>query len=119
VQREEKSVKANAEHRALLIARDMMRRGWNPVPVPVGKNPNRKEWQLLTITSENVVTHFNKPDFNCGIQFRPRLHRGAAAGAAFPAADRLDIRTYQQARVTLALHLRVPGGSRLDQVDRR
>jgi hypothetical protein len=107
VQREEKSVKANAEHRALLIARDMMRRGWNPVPVPVGKNPNRKEWQLLTITSENVVTHFNKPDFNCGIQFGPVSH------------DLSDVDLDCIEALRLARHFLPPTGSTYGRISKR
>jgi hypothetical protein len=59
------------EHPALLIARDMLRRGWNPVPVPVGKAPKQKRWQHLVITPENVEAHFNKPRLNCGIQMGP------------------------------------------------
>jgi Bifunctional DNA primase/polymerase, N-terminal len=58
-------------HPALVIARDMLRRGWNPVPVPVGKSPKQKKWQQLVVTPENVATHFNKPRLNTGIQMGP------------------------------------------------
>ena len=61
----------SSEHPALVIARDMLRRGWNPVPVPVGKSPKQKKWQQLVVTSENVEEHFNKPRLNTGIQMGP------------------------------------------------
>jgi hypothetical protein len=59
------------QHPALVIARDMLQRGWNPVPVPIGKSPKQKNWQTLVVTLENVEQHFNKAKLNTGIQMGP------------------------------------------------
>ena len=54
---------------AITIARDYVRRGWKPVPVPVNKkNPTTTEWQKTEITLANVEQHFNRWK-NIGVQF--------------------------------------------------
>ena len=58
---------------ALDIARDYIGRGWNPVPIPRGlKGPRTCDWQLVTITPENVTQHFNSRDQNIGVQLGPK-----------------------------------------------
>jgi Bifunctional DNA primase/polymerase, N-terminal len=57
---------------ALDSARDYVRRGWNPVPIPHGsKGPRTRDWHLVTITSENVAQYFNGSDQNIGVQLGP------------------------------------------------
>jgi hypothetical protein len=58
---------------ALDVARDYIRRGWNPVPIPHGsKGPRSRDWQLVTITPENVTQYFNGRDQNVGVQLGPK-----------------------------------------------
>ena len=58
---------------ALDVARDYIRRGWNPVPIPHGsKGPRTRDWQLVTITPENVTQYFNGRDQNIGVQLGPK-----------------------------------------------
>ena len=80
------------EHPALVIARDVLRRGWNPVPVPVGKSPKQKKWQQLVVTPKNVVEHFNKPGLNCGIQMGPVS--GHLADVDLDCAEALELANY-------------------------
>jgi hypothetical protein len=53
---------------ALAIARDILARGYKPVPVPIGKKgPVLPKWQHMIVTPENVATYFNGTD-NVGCQ---------------------------------------------------
>ena len=52
---------------AAAIAHDVLRRGYKPVPVPVGsKNPGLKEWQKLDVTPDTVPRYFDGGDQNVG-----------------------------------------------------
>jgi Bifunctional DNA primase/polymerase, N-terminal len=53
---------------ALAIARDLLARGYNPVPVAVGKHPTGKKWQHVVITEANVEQYFNGKAINVGVQ---------------------------------------------------
>jgi hypothetical protein len=53
---------------ALAIARDLLSRGYNPVPVSVGKHPISKNWQHVVITDENIGRYFNGKALNVGVQ---------------------------------------------------
>jgi hypothetical protein len=56
----------------LAIAIDLIRRGFKPLPIPVGeKGPRLPEWQHLTITAENVERYFNGAALNVGAQMGP------------------------------------------------
>jgi hypothetical protein len=58
---------------ALDVARDYIRRGWNPVPIPHGfKGPRTGGWQLVTVTPQNVTQYFNGRDQNIGVQLGPK-----------------------------------------------
>jgi hypothetical protein len=58
---------------ALDVASDYIRRGWNPVPIPHGsKGPQSRDWQLVTITPENVTQYFNGRDQNIGVRLGPK-----------------------------------------------
>ncbi len=60
---------------ALDVAKDYLRRGWNPVPIPPGsKGPTGSRWQLASITVENVGLYFNGRDQNIGVQMGPKSH---------------------------------------------
>jgi hypothetical protein len=51
----------------LAIAKDLLRRGVMPLPVPIGrKNPVIDEWQTLTITEANLDQYFTGVMFNVG-----------------------------------------------------
>jgi hypothetical protein len=64
--------KSGAEVDALAIAQDVLGRGWNPVPIPIGeKGPRKLKWQLLKITPANIEKHFKKSGLNVGIQMGP------------------------------------------------
>jgi hypothetical protein len=52
----------------LATARDLLRRGIMPLPVPCGKNPNRRKWQNYTITEANLTQYFNGADLNVGVR---------------------------------------------------
>jgi hypothetical protein len=53
----------------LAIARDLLSRGYKPVPIPIGeKGPIIKDWQKLAITSDNVGQYFNGAAINVGVQ---------------------------------------------------
>ena len=55
------------------IARNYIKRGWNPVPISRrAKGPATDEWQLLTITAENVAQYFNGTAQNIGVQLGPK-----------------------------------------------
>jgi Bifunctional DNA primase/polymerase, N-terminal len=56
---------------ALAIARDLLSRGYNPVPVPIGKHPTSKNWQHVVVTDENVGEYFNGKALNVGCQMGP------------------------------------------------
>jgi Bifunctional DNA primase/polymerase, N-terminal/Family of unknown function (DUF5906) len=54
---------------ALDIARDLLKRGYKPLPIPIGeKGPIIKDWQNLVITSDNVAQYFNGAAINVGVQ---------------------------------------------------
>jgi hypothetical protein len=49
------------------IARDILRRGFKPVPVPIGsKHPVLPEWQKLDVTPATVPNYFDGGDQNVG-----------------------------------------------------
>jgi hypothetical protein len=57
---------------ALAIARDILSRGYKPVPIPVGKKgPVLDDWQKITINHENVGEYFNGKSLNVGVQLGP------------------------------------------------
>ena len=63
--------KSKGKPNTIHIARDYLRRGWQPRKVPHNeKNPIHDEWQKDTITFDNVVDHFTRWD-NIGVQFGP------------------------------------------------
>jgi hypothetical protein len=50
----------------LTIARDLLARGYKPLPIPIGaKNPTLRNWQNLSITAENVTHYFNRSTTKC------------------------------------------------------
>jgi hypothetical protein len=56
----------------LTIARDVLARGYKPLPIPIGaKNPILSNWQNLSITAENVTHYFNGAPQNVGVQLGP------------------------------------------------
>ena len=57
--------------RAEQIALDLISRGIAPVPVPVGKQPTRKQWQLLRITAAEVPAYFRGKGINVGAIMGP------------------------------------------------
>jgi Family of unknown function (DUF5906)/Bifunctional DNA primase/polymerase, N-terminal len=62
-------MKSPTQPDALSIAFALLKRGINPVPIPIGsKGPKKKDWQLLKITPENVEKHFKKSGLNVGMQ---------------------------------------------------
>jgi hypothetical protein len=62
-----------SNNNALDVALDLIRRGWKPVPVPIGgKGPVIPGWQHLDITAENVGQYFNRPNLNAGAIMGPR-----------------------------------------------
>jgi hypothetical protein len=55
------------------IARDYLKRGWAPLPIPRGaKAPTLKDWGKLTITTENLSEYFNGGPMNVGVLLGPR-----------------------------------------------
>jgi hypothetical protein len=57
---------------AVELARDDLRRGWQPVPIDRGqKIPRDKAWQSLAITETNVEDYFGNDD-NVGVQLGAR-----------------------------------------------
>src|SRR4051812_33885073 len=59
----------NAPRSPLDIARDLLKRGYKPVPIPIGeKGPIIKDWQKLIITADNVGQYFNGAAINVGVQ---------------------------------------------------
>ena len=59
--------------KTISIARNYIKRGWNPVPISRrAKGPATDEWQLLTITAENVAQYFNGTAQNIGVQLGPK-----------------------------------------------
>jgi Family of unknown function (DUF5906)/Bifunctional DNA primase/polymerase, N-terminal len=93
-------MKATIEHPALKIARDLLRRGWNPVFYKIGdKNPTRKNWQKLKLASANVGKFCNKPNLNIGIQMGPNSN------------DLVDVDLDCQEGLTLADYMAPPTGS--------
>jgi len=57
---------------AVELARDYLRRGWQPVPIDRGqKMPRDKAWQSLAITEANVEDYFSDDD-NVGVQLGGR-----------------------------------------------
>ena len=62
----------------LAIARDLLSRGYKPVPVPRGKKgPIIPEWQKLDVTAATVGQYFNGAAINVGAQMGPRVGRTA------------------------------------------
>jgi Bifunctional DNA primase/polymerase, N-terminal len=58
---------------AVDLARDYLRRGWQPVPVPYReKAPTIREWQNLDITEDNVGDYFDQRRQNIGVQMGAR-----------------------------------------------
>jgi hypothetical protein len=53
------------------IALDLIARGISPVPVPMGKNPNIPQWQLLRIGVEDVARYFGTGNPNVGAIMGP------------------------------------------------
>ena len=52
---------------AAAIAHDIIRRGYKPVPVPIGKkSPGLPEWQKLDVTPDTVPRYFDGGDQNVG-----------------------------------------------------
>jgi hypothetical protein len=61
-----------ASESAVDLARDYLRRGWQPVPIDRGqKRPRDNAWQSLAITDANVEDHFGNDD-NVGVQLGAR-----------------------------------------------
>ena len=57
---------------ALTIARNLLARGYKPLPIPIGaKSPILSNWQNLSITAENVTHYFNGAPQNAGAQLGP------------------------------------------------
>lgn len=61
----------NSQYRAEQIALDLIARGFAPVPVPIGKQPTRKQWQTLRITGADVPKYFHGADINVGAIMGP------------------------------------------------
>jgi hypothetical protein len=65
-------------HNSPAIALDVIRRGYAPVPIPVGeKNPTLPRWQHLRITAEMVPQYFTNAN---GIEYNVGAIMGAASG---------------------------------------
>jgi hypothetical protein len=59
-------------HDGAAIARDVLRRGYKPVPVPIGgKGPVLSKWQKLDVTPDTVGRYFDGGE-NCGVILGPR-----------------------------------------------
>jgi hypothetical protein len=57
---------------AVAIALDAIERGWNPVPVRIGKKaPKSKGWQKIRRTGETVSKEFGGGGWNVGVQLGP------------------------------------------------
>src|ERR1700745_828987 len=57
---------------AVELARDYLRRGWQPVPIDRGqKRPRDNAWQSLGITEANIEDYFSNDD-NVGVQLGAR-----------------------------------------------
>jgi hypothetical protein len=57
-----------SHHTPLDYARDVLRRGWTPLPIPFkSKNPNFKSWQHFKITENDIPAHFNGQPQNIGV----------------------------------------------------
>jgi hypothetical protein len=68
--REQEQRKQRPHEIAREIARDILKRGWHPVPVPPGlKSPTDPNWQLQQITLDNVNETFRRWHGNVGVQF--------------------------------------------------
>lgn len=53
---------------ALDNATDILRRGWQPIPIPhLSKNPNFAGWQNLNLTENDLAKHFNGKLQNIGV----------------------------------------------------
>jgi hypothetical protein len=53
---------------ALDFAKDYLRRGWQPIPIPHrSKNPNSNGWQNFIFTEKDLPNHFNGKPQNIGI----------------------------------------------------
>jgi Bifunctional DNA primase/polymerase, N-terminal len=57
---------------SVTIARDYLKRGWNPIPVSrQTKKPIGYGWQHRRLTEETVAAVFNRADMNVGVQSGP------------------------------------------------
>ncbi len=57
----------------LAVARDYIKRGWNPIPYDYGtKSPRDDGWQRQKITDANVHERFNSGKQNIGVQLGPK-----------------------------------------------
>ena len=57
----------------LETAKEYLRRGWHPVPIPVGtKGPTGAKWQLRLVTTKNISLFFAGKDLNVGVQLGPK-----------------------------------------------
>lgn len=53
---------------AIDIARDIIRRGYKPIPIPLGaKGPRIKQWQLFDFAAD-IQRYFGGRALNCGVQ---------------------------------------------------
>ncbi|MEJ7698809.1 MAG: bifunctional DNA primase/polymerase [Pyrinomonadaceae bacterium] len=53
---------------ALEIAKDYLRRGWQPIPIAHrSKNPNLPGWQNLKLSESDLPNHFNGKPQNIGV----------------------------------------------------
>jgi Bifunctional DNA primase/polymerase, N-terminal len=78
---------------AAAIARDVLRRGYKPVPVPIGKkSPVLTEWQHLDVTAASVPDYFNGGDKNVGAIMGPRS--GGLADADLDCREAVDLAPY-------------------------
>jgi hypothetical protein len=89
---------------ALAIARDILARGWKPVPVPIGKKgPVIPKWQKLDITAANVERYFNGRALNVGAQMGPKS--GGLADTDLDCVEAVKLAPYflpRRARSTVA-----------------
>lgn len=54
-------------------ARYYFERGWTPVPIPYKKKaPVGKDWQLQTVTLNNIDQYFPRDKMNVGVQMGPK-----------------------------------------------
>src|SRR5437870_5503499 len=50
------------------IARDALRHGWSPLPIPYkSKQPGFKDWLTFRVSDETIGQHFNGAPMNIGV----------------------------------------------------